>query len=82
MILIKYKRNDHGHPVGVAVAIGDGEVGCSLCNKKDKWNREKALMIATRRAEAGSKSIPDSMYLDYYEMYERSFRYFHDSDSF
>ena len=68
MILIKYKRNDHGHPIGVLVATGREEVGFSLCNKKDKWDKEKALMIAIRRAENGFSKLPDSLYLDYYEM--------------
>lgn len=76
MILIKYKRNEHGRRIGVVVALDRERIGFSLCNKKDKWDREKALEIALDRAENGFDKIPHSIYLDYYEMYNRSGRYF------
>jgi len=76
-MLIKYIRDSHRRPKGVVISTGEGEVGYSLCNKKDKWNRETALRIAFGRAVEGfDHAIPDSAYLAYYEMLDRSDRYY------
>lgn len=40
-----------GKPYGVVVAIGPSIMGWSLCNKKDKFDRVKALELAEARAK-------------------------------
>jgi len=62
-MLIKYVRNGEGNRVGVVVATGASKVGWSLCNKKDKWDRKKGLMIASNRAERGFHSVIPTMYV-------------------
>jgi hypothetical protein len=52
--VIQYVRNKKGRPTGVIVAIKSDQgfnVGYSLCNKKDRFDREMALKIAFGRAE-------------------------------
>ena len=62
---------------GAIVAIGRNQVGWSLCAPQDKFNKEKALMIATARAGAGSTAhIPHTIKGVYDRMLTRSERYF------
>ena len=52
--IVKYIRKNKT-PIGVMVAIktADGfRFGYSLCNRKDKFNKEMALKIAFGRAES------------------------------
>ena len=49
-MLIRYVKNEKGNRVGVVVATGAFKIGWSLCNKLDKWDRKKGLMIAEARA--------------------------------
>ena len=77
MILTRYIRNSHRQPIGVFISTGLNEVGYSLCNKKDLWDKETAKRIAFGRSIKGfTHPVPDSLYLDYYEMLDRSDRYF------
>jgi len=77
MLLTRYIRDSHRKPIGVVMSTGLNEVGYSLCNKKDAWDKEKGKMIAFRRATGGfNHPIPDSIYIDYYSMVDRSDRYF------
>lgn len=48
--IIQYVRDENRKPYGAVVAIAPGQVGWSLCNPKDKWNRKKAIDMATARA--------------------------------
>ena len=56
MELVQYVRDRNGHPVGAVVALSANQIGWSLTNKLDRWDREKALMIARRRAVATNKT--------------------------
>lgn len=52
--VIQYVRNKKRIPHGVIVAIktnGGFRLGYSLCNKKDSFNKKRALRIALGRAE-------------------------------
>ncbi len=51
-LFIRYLREE-GVPFGVVVAIGPGELGWSMCSKKDQWNRKRGLIIAEGRATKG-----------------------------
>lgn len=52
--VIQYVRNKKRIPYGVVVAVKDGDqgyqIGFSLCNKKDRFNKKMALKIAIGRA--------------------------------
>lgn len=90
MELVQYVRDRNGHPVGAVVAISVNQIGWSLTNKLDRWDREKALMIARRRAVATTKSggyrdsvllngkggVPHSVKCVFEEMCNRAWRYF------
>ena len=52
-MLIEYVRDKKRRPVGVVVATGKHQIGWSKCNRLDEWDRQKALMIAKNRANAG-----------------------------
>lgn len=78
--LIQYVRKN-GLPVGVVVATMDRKktlkMGWSLCCKRDRWNRNKAKLIALNRAWRGSDvKIPDSVMPTFDELHERATRYF------
>lgn len=49
-MLIKYVRDGENNRVGVVVATGSSKIGWSLCNKLDRFDRKKGLMIAEARA--------------------------------
>lgn len=49
-VLVEYKRNKKGNPIGVVVAIGADQLGWSLCNKKDTFSKAYGMNIALRRA--------------------------------
>jgi hypothetical protein len=64
--LIKYVRNKKGMRVGVVLAVGATAIGWSKCSKRDKWDREKGLLIARRRATGGfSSKVPNSVEKDF-----------------
>jgi hypothetical protein len=82
--VLKYVRNEDGHPVGCVVATGPGQIGWSACHPNDRFNKELARRIAIGRAQAGSGTpelaVPWSKgnqfdnVID--EVYQRSYRYF------
>jgi hypothetical protein len=88
-MLVQYKRTKKGNPQGVVVAIAPGIIGWSLCNKKDRFLKEKAIDIAAKRALKALYLDPVSRSEDYYTkipftlselsliMLERSEKYFH-----
>lgn len=47
-----YIYDDHGK-VGVVVVTNRGDVGWSICNKKDNFCKAKGKMIAFKRATSG-----------------------------
>jgi hypothetical protein len=54
--VIQYVRNKKNIPLGVLVAVKTPEgfrIGYSLCNKKDRFNKNMALKIAIGRAGFG-----------------------------
>ena len=56
--IIQYVRDRKNTPHGVIVALkaedGSFRVGYSLCNKKDRFNKQMALKIAMGRADLSS----------------------------
>lgn len=77
-VLIQYKRRKNGHPMGVVVAIDANKIGWSMCHKDDKWDREKALHIATSRAISSTSltKVPHTMRELVNKMTEKSKIYF------
>lgn len=86
-MIVQYHRNDDRSLKGIVVALDNGIIGWSLCNRRDKFNKEKGLEIAIRRAEKSSiltpaklrkyyEAIPQSMRDTSYFVLERSKRYF------
>lgn len=72
---------------GVIVAIDSDVVGWSLCDKKDKFNKEFGIDLALKRARIASKlsidgrnsfycKVPFTLWTDFAEMLERSQHYF------
>lgn len=55
-VIIQYIRDEEKNPFGVVVAEGRNEIGFSLCNPVDHWNRNIGLDIAFGRAEKKSVS--------------------------
>lgn len=51
-----YVYDDHGK-VGVVVVTNDGDVGWSICNKKDNFCKAKGKMIAFKRALSGKSNL-------------------------
>jgi len=49
-MLIQYLRNNERVPYGIVVATGINQIGWSLCNPRDIWNRELGMSIAKGRA--------------------------------
>ena len=79
MKLVKYvKKGIHNKKVGVVVATGKYNIGYSLCNKLDKFNKERALEIATGRAKVHDfqGEVPDSIKDTFFEMQDRASHYF------
>ena len=75
--LIQFVRNDKGVPIGCFVGFDKNNIGWSLCNKKDKWDRKKAKEIASGRAVLGSSTpVPKSIYGDWLKFCERCEKYF------
>lgn len=57
--VIQYVRNKDNTPQGVIVALKKGNgfnIGYSLCNKKDKFDKSLALKIAIGRAQSDFES--------------------------
>ncbi len=52
-MLIRYLRRKNKHPRGIVIALDSKHIGWSLCNPRDKWNRQRARMIAEARAKKG-----------------------------
>lgn len=75
--LIQYVRDRHGNPVGAVVAVGKNQIGWSRKHRLDRWDKERALMIARNRAVVGSKTkIPHDVGPIVEKMADRSVRYF------
>lgn len=76
-VLVKYVRDKHRNPRGVIVAVGNGMVGFSLANRKDKFDKELGKSIALNRAFQGfNVDIPRSIFEEFHHMMDRSERYF------
>ena len=78
-MIYEYVRDRNGHPLGVVVALGKKDVGWSLCNKKDKFDKEFGLMIAKGRAiktKTKHKFIPKTVLPYIHKMEDRAKRYF------
>lgn len=86
MELVQYVRDRNGHPVGAVVAVSADQIGWSLMNKLDRWDREKALMIARGRAIATTSEgyfrpsvdggVPHSIFATFENMCDRAMRYY------
>lgn len=75
--LIQYVRDRNGQPIGAVVAVGKNQVGWSKLHKLDRWDREKALMIARNRAVVGfNTDVPTDVQPIYERMLDRSMRYY------
>jgi hypothetical protein len=78
--IVKYIRKNKT-PIGVMVAIktADGfRFGYSLCNRKDKFNKEMALKIAFGRAESHEnyEVVPHVIAKNHDEFIDRCNRYY------
>ena len=78
-----YVNEFGGDLIGVVVSIDRNKVGWSLCNKKDRFNKERGLKIALNRAEYYGtnrnfllEEAPNSIKNEIIEMYDRSEKYF------
>ncbi|MAG26111.1 hypothetical protein CMI47_11080 [Candidatus Pacearchaeota archaeon] len=84
--ILEYVKNRKGQRVGVFVAAvqadGNVQIGWSKCHgTKDKWNRERGIEIASRRAKSGTNiSIPEPLNGKIDDFVERARRYFKDRD--
>lgn len=61
--IIQYIRNNKGKPLGILVATKDDKgfsIGYSLCNKRDRFDKERGLDIAFGRADTWTL-IPHDM---------------------
>lgn len=84
MILRKTKSNIKG----VVVAIGYGQIGWSLCDKRDIFNKERGIKIAIERAvlhkdcdiEEILKIAPKSLKENIIRINRRSHSYFKRND--
>ena len=65
-ILIQYLRKKNSVP-GLVIAIAPGIIGWSLCNKHDRYSKEKAFQIALSRAEKAAKLDPSERDFSYYD---------------
>ena len=78
-----YLEEVGGAPIGVIVSTDRGNVGWSLCNSKDKFDKKLGKMIAINRADAYGfdkdsllSNVPNSIFTEVIKMYDRSTRYF------
>lgn len=55
--IVQYIRNGRNERIGAVVAIDAERVGWSVCNKKDVFNKNRALKIAIGRAEVGTSHV-------------------------
>lgn len=63
--IIQYIREEDRTPIGCMVAIGDNNgvnIGFSLCNKWDKFNKERGIFIAENRAKSDKAFCYNSGY--------------------
>lgn len=75
-MLIEYVRQN-GRAIGVVVATERNAIGWSKCCKRDVFNKERGLLIATGRANMGSKAKPPAAIKPYIEkMKDRAMRYY------
>ena len=84
MKLVEYVRDKKTNQrIGVVVAVDSQCVGWSLCRKNDTFDKEFGLMVATGRAEYGSKvRIPTVIQDTYKKMVERSQAYFQRANTY
>ena len=79
-MIFEYIRDKKNRKIGVLVALDGGQIGWSKCNiKRDKFDKELGLRIATGRAEYGSfrADMPtDIRIVVEKHFYDRSMRYF------
>ena len=86
-----YRKFERGKKFGVVVALDKDILGWSLCNKKDKFDKEKGVAIALGRAALASEmslsersnyydQVPQSLVKVFEEMRERSKKYFQSND--
>jgi hypothetical protein len=54
-MLVYYVRNEARKMVGAVVAIGKDQVGWSQCSPKDRFDKKKGVLIASGRADKGTK---------------------------
>jgi len=90
-VIVKYKRNSRGEPVGVVVAIGRYALGWSLCNSWDVFNKKLGLSMALGRAitagELGPvaadeyyvRNLPQSLRELFSDVHDRAKYYFKDT---
>jgi hypothetical protein len=57
MALVRYVRGDTGKKIGCVVALSKDQIGWSLCNDDDRFDKNIAKSIAMLRAESGKNYI-------------------------
>jgi len=55
--IVQYIRDGRNRRIGAVVAIDAERVGWSVCNKKDVFDKNRAVQIATGRAEVGTAHV-------------------------
>lgn len=98
-MLKKYIRDKNNQRIGVIIAdlVTDADskticIGFSLCNKRDKYDEERAMLIAENRLNSGyflifkeddriihhnnGRNIPTKISEHYYKMSERAVKYY------
>ena len=80
--IYKYLKGKHGQRIGVLLGcIKNDEqafnIGWSLCHKKDRFDKEKAVKVAFLRSVNGSAApLPRAISTEYQQFVDRCFRYF------
>lgn len=86
--LITYVKNKRGEKIGLILATSffaspndsdqkEVRLGWSMCCKKDRFDKERALQIARGRVVAGTdKNVPHTLKPEFFKMVKRSERYF------
>ena len=92
--IIQYIRNRHGKPIGVLMGVrrdtlsrkesSEYSIGWSLCNKKDKFDKEVALDMAWNRAWKRSsldqRALPEKVNDQIQPFIKRCRKYFKNCD--
>lgn len=72
-MLKQYVRDEQNNPIGV-VFIDGMNIGWSLLNRKDRWNKELGNQIAINRLEKGFRFMNFGKYIPNYPIHAGNLR--------